>query len=67
MKIKKTESDAEWDGNTLKVKLSHADTFKLNHRWPVKIQLRVKTKLGKALRCDVGTKSVSECLDREVL
>ena len=67
MKIKKTEKDVEMDGNTVKVRLTQEETFRLKHTMPVKHQIRVRTTCGDVFKSKVYTFTVDECLDSEVL
>ena len=67
LKIKKTEKDAQMEGNIVKVRLTQEDTFRLNEMLPVQHQIRVLTKNGDVFKSKVETFSVDKCLDREVL
>ena len=67
IKIKKTEEDAEMEGNTVKVRLTQEDTFRLNPMLPVQHQIRVRTTGGDVFKSKVHTFTVNECLDSEVL
>ena len=67
LKIKKTEKDAEMEGNTVKVRLTQEDTFRLNENLPVEHQIRVRTKAGDVFKSQVFTFTLTKCLDKEVL
>lgn len=67
LKIKKTEKDAEMDGNIVKVRLTQEDTFRLNENLPVNHQIRVRTINGDVFKSKVYTFSIGVCLDSEVL
>lgn len=67
VKIKKTEKDVEMDGNTVKVRLTQEDTFRLNEMLPVEHQIRVRTTGGDVFKSKVATFTINKCLDKEVL
>lgn len=67
VKIVKTEADAEMAGNTISVKLTQEDTFKLNNNLKTYVQVRVVTHDGNAFASDIITLPVDICLDGEVL
>lgn len=67
VKITKTENDVELSGNQIKVKLTQADTFRLNHNTETDIQIRGLTVDGTVLASDIVTVTTKKCLDREVL
>ena len=65
--LKLTKTDCVLDGNTLTVKLTQEDTFKLDCGKFVDIQLRVLTPGGDALNSDIIRVAVDRCLENEVL
>jgi hypothetical protein len=67
VRIVKTENDVEMAENTISVRLSQNDTFRLNHNLKTDIQIRVLTTDGDALVSDVFTVSTHQCLSEEVL
>lgn len=66
-KFHKDAEDCKMDGNTVSVTLSQEDTFLLDHKSMVQIQLRVLTKHGDALASDIKIIPVKKCLNDEVL
>ena len=54
--------DCEVSENTISAHLTQADTLALNMTDRVKIQLRVRTKLGEALRTEITSVSVGQIL-----
>ena len=67
VKIKKTETDASLDGNTISVKLTQEDTLLLESMKAVEIQIRILTPGGDALSSDIIRILVDRCLESEVL
>lgn len=65
--LKLTKTDAALDRNTVTVKLTQEDTFKLESGLVVDIQLRVLTVDGDALNSDIIRVPVERCLESEVL
>ena len=54
-------------GNTVKVRLTQADTFLFDHKKKVEIQVRALTYGGDALNSDIFEETVERCLDTEVI
>ena len=67
VKIKKTEMDASLDSNRIFVRLTQEETFRLDARRTVEIQLRILTFNGDALSSDIIRVPVGRCLESEVL
>ena len=67
IKIVKTEDDAELLDNKIVVKLTQADTLRLNCKLKTDIQIRILTHGGDSLVSDIYTRSVKQCLSNEVL
>lgn len=67
VKIVKKETDCELSGYTISVKLTQAETLRLNHRLKTSIQLRVLTHSGEALASGIVTMATTQCLSDEVL
>jgi hypothetical protein len=67
VKVVKTEAEAELIGNQIVVKLTQAETLRLNHRLKTDIQLRVVTHDDEALASDIITVVTDRCLSNEVL
>lgn len=67
VKIKKTEADATFEGNSVAVKLTQEETFSLECKKAVEIQIRVLTLGGEAMNSDIIRVPVDRCLDSEVL
>ena len=67
VKIVKTDKDIEKSGNTIVVKLSQADTFRLNCKLKTEIQVRVLTGSDDVLVSEIHTVNTERCLDNEVL
>lgn len=67
VKIVKKELDCELSRNTISVKLTQAETLRLNHRLKTDIQLRVVTHSGEALASGIVTVTTTQCLSDEVL
>ena len=65
--LKLSKTDCVLDGNTVTVRLTQEDTFKLECGKFVDIQLRVLTPDGDALNSDIIRVSVERCLENEVL
>lgn len=65
--LKLTKTDAALDRNTVTVKLTQEDTFKLESGLVVDIQIRVLTVDGDALNSDIIRVPVERCLESEVL
>ena len=62
-----SKEDCQMDGNTIMVKLTQAETFLFDHKKPVEIQVRAKTKGGDVRNTDIYTVAVERCLDTEVI
>ena len=54
-------------GNTVKVRLTQADTFRFDHKKTVEIQVRALTNGGDVLNSEIFTETVERCLDTEVI
>lgn len=67
VKVVKKEADCELSGNTISVKLTQADTLRLNHKLKTDIQVRVVTHDKDAFASDIITVSTKQCLSDEVL
>lgn len=65
--LRKETEHFTMEGQKLSVTLSQEETFLFDCRTPVKIQLRIRTTAGQALKTPVIVKTPTECLDREVL
>ena len=65
--LKKEVEQEQLEDNTVVVKLSQEDTFKLIANTPVEIQLRLLFVNGDVKNSDIIRTSVSKCLDNEVL
>lgn len=63
----KDTEDCKLDGETVSVTLTQEDTFLLDHKQRVQIQIRVLTHGGDALASDVKIVSIKKCLNEEVL
>ena len=66
-KIRKTMKDCTLERKSIIVRLSQKDTFTLNHKLPVKMQIRCLTNEGEVFKSKVIVKTVDECLSDEVL
>ena len=66
-KLIKYANAADFDGNTIRVKLTQVETFLFDCNSFVKVLLRVLTTSGDSLVSDVYTEFVEECFDDEVL
>lgn len=64
--IKKDE-DVQKSGNTVYTKLTQKDTLSLDPDELVKIELRMLTHAGDALKSEPVLRSVEECTEKEVL
>ena len=67
LKIVKKETDAELSGNVISVRLTQAETLRLNCNLKTDIQVRVVTYDGDAFASDIITVKTERCLDSEVL
>lgn len=67
LKIVKTETDATKEGNTISVKLTQEETFRLHHSFPTEIQIRVLTLSKEAFVSDVFSVPTDQCFSYEVL
>lgn len=65
--LKKKTEDCVLENQTIRLTLTQEDTFKFDHKLPVKIQLAVKTETGEVLRSVPISRGVTECLDTEVI
>ena len=65
--LKKELEDCTLNGNTIEVKLSQADTFSFDSKYPVEIQVRVLTNTDDALASLPQRVGVDRCLENEVL
>lgn len=65
--ITKTISDCTLDGKTITVKLSQEETFKLDCKKYVQIQIRVLTNSGEVLNSEVNVVRVEKCLENAIL
>lgn len=65
--IVKYMDELTFNGNTVKVQLSQAETFMLDHKKKVKFQLRSKTKGGDVLNSEILEATVAECIDKELI
>ena len=65
--LEKNTEDCALSGNSVSVTLTQEDTFKLDCKKPVEIQIRVLTLDGEALTSVPEKVGVSKCLDNEVL
>ena len=65
--LRKETADFTMAEQKLSVTLSQEETFLFDCRAPVKIQLRIRTTDGRALKTKPITKTPSECLDCEVI
>lgn len=63
----KETADFVMEGNTIKTTLTQEETLRISCDFPVRIQLRILTQDGTAMKTPVYVKSVRECLDDEVL
>lgn len=63
----KRAKDCELDGCFVRLRLTQEETFMLDCKKQVQIQIRVLTLNDDALATDVITVSVKKCLDDEVL
>lgn len=66
-KLTKYANAEDFDGNTIRVKLTQEETFLFDCNSYVKVLLRVLTTSGDPLVSDVYTVFVEECFDDEVL
>lgn len=65
--IEKEKDSLAMSGNTVKVRLTQADTFALDHKKKVRYQLRALTYGGDALNSEIFEDTVGECIDNEVI
>lgn len=65
--FRKNTEDCIIEGDEISVTLTQEETFMLNHRQNVQIQLRVLTTEGKALASNVNVISIHQCLNDEVI
>ena len=56
-----------FDGDTITVRLTQEETLLFSCKKMVEIQLRVRLLDGETMSTDIMRKSISECLDGEVL
>ena len=54
-------------GNTVKVRLTQADTFLFDYKKEVEIQIRVMTNKGDVSNSEIITETVERCLETEVI
>lgn len=66
-KLTKYARAEDFDGNTIRVKLTQEETFLFDCNSYVKVLLRVLTTSGDPLVSDVYTEFIEECFDDEVL
>lgn len=64
---KKETEDCVLEGSSIHVELTQADTLAFNYQYPIRMQLRVLTKAGKALSTKPRTLTAEQCLDGEAL
>lgn len=67
LKVTKTEDDVVMKGNTIQVKLTQEDTFKLLCSRFVEIQVRVLTTTGEAMSSDIIRVALDRCLEEAIL
>lgn len=67
VKIVKKECHAEFDGNTIRVKLSQNDTLRLSCSLKTEIQVKVLTHTGESFVSEIITVKTERCLIDEVL
>lgn len=65
--VEKYIGDANRDGTTLSYTLSQEDTLKLDHKYPIEIQVRAKTTYGSALASLISEIEVGEVLKDGVI
>lgn len=65
--FRKETPDCVMEGNKISVTLTQEDTLKFSDESHVKIQLRILTEDGKAMKTVPKIVDVSECLNDEVL
>lgn len=63
----KTGADLKTDGNVVSVTLTQEETLGFDSNRPVYIQLRALTLSGDALKSRTYTRSVDQCLEKEVI
>lgn len=65
--FEKRDNDLLLDGNTITLKLTQEETFKMDCKKQLEIYLRVLTLGGDALKTDTYVINVCDCMDNEVL
>ena len=63
----KTGTDVSIVENKISTRLSQEETFSLDYKQKVKIQIRILTENGEALASHIMTASVEDCLESEVM
>lgn len=63
----KTKDDCTFGDKKVMVKLTQEDTFKFDHKSPVKIQLRILTLDGTALASIPKSVGITECFEDVVM
>lgn len=63
----KTDQDCEINESSVSVRLTQEETFSFNEKRKVRIQLRILTPEEEALESNIITRTVEECLEREIM
>lgn len=63
----KTAKDCAIEGDSVSVRLTQEETFQLDEKYKVRIQLRILTPNQEALESEVIVRTIEECLEREVM
>ena len=61
----KRAKDCNFDGNFIRIKLTQAETFLIDCRKMVQMQIRALTHSGDALETEVMAITAAKCLDRD--
>lgn len=67
VKIEKSLSECETNGDTITAELTQEDTLKLDKRFPAEIQLRIRTLAGDALATEPDVETVGKILKDGVI
>lgn len=61
----KRAKDCNFDGNVIRIKLTQEETFLIDCRKMVQMQIRALTDSGDALETEVMTIAAAKCLDKD--
>lgn len=61
----KRAKDCNFDGNVIRIRLTQEETFLVDCRMMVQMQIRALTHSGDALETDIMTVTAAKCLDRD--